>query len=81
MISTVLLTMENPLDNPDGKLAQTLIVVDYIITFVFLCEMIFKVLMLGFVFNGPDSYIRDSWNAMDFSIITVSLASIFLSGF
>ena len=44
---------------------------------MFTLEFIIKVIVLGFFFNGPDSYLRDSWNVLDFIIVLFSLFSIF----
>lgn len=38
-------------------------------------EMIFKILGLGFIF-GPDSYLRDSWNILDFVIVMIGWITI-----
>jgi presenilin-like A22 family membrane protease len=34
-----------------------------------------KILAFGYLFNGPDSYMRDYWNVIDFFIIIISVAS------
>jgi hypothetical protein len=41
---------------------------DYILSFIFLFELLIKVVVYGFAFNGPDSYMKNSWNVMDFII-------------
>lgn len=43
-------------------------------------EMMIKVVVFGFITNGPDSYMRSAWNIMDFIIVDFSLISIFFSG-
>jgi hypothetical protein len=35
-----------------------------------------KVVVYGFALNGPDSYMRSSWNVMDFIIVFFSMVSI-----
>jgi hypothetical protein len=49
---------------------------DYILSFTFLFELLIKVVVYGFAFNGPDSYIKNSWNKMDFIIVFFSMVSI-----
>ena len=40
-----------------------------------------KVIVYGFAVNGPDSYILNPWNVMDFIIVIFSLISIVFSEF
>ena len=40
-----------------------------------------KVIVYGFVLNGPDSYMLNPWNVMDFVIVIFSLISIVFSEF
>jgi len=47
---------------------------------IFTAELLIKVIVMGFAFNGPDSYIRDAWNIMDFIIVAFSLISIAAAG-
>jgi len=42
-------------------------------TICFTIEMVIKVISFGFAFNGPDSYLKDPWNILDFLIVTLSL--------
>ena len=51
-------------------------ILDYILSFVFLFELLIKVVVLGFAFNGEDSYLKNSWNKMDFIIVFFSMVSI-----
>jgi hypothetical protein len=61
-MSCLHLSLDNPLNNPDGEMAYWLKYVDYITTVVFLFECIIKIIGFGFMMNGAKSYIRDSWN-------------------
>lgn len=47
-------------------------------TALFTVELILKVIVFGFIFNGKDSYIRNAWNIMDFVIVVFSLISLSL---
>jgi hypothetical protein len=49
---------------------------DIILSIIFLFELLIKVVVYGFAFNGPDSYMRSSWNVMDFIIVFFSMVSI-----
>ena len=48
-------------------------------TSAFSSEMLIKITVYGFAFNGDLSYIRDPWNILDFFIVTVSILSLSLS--
>ena len=48
-------------------------------TAFFVCEMMTKIFALGFAFCGPDSYIRDSTNTLDFIIVVSSILDTCLS--
>ena len=49
------------------------------ITAIFCLESLLKIIVYGFVINGPESYLRISWNIMDFIIVIFSIISILLS--
>lgn len=37
-------------------------------------EMVFKIVGLGFII-GPDTYLRDPWNILDFTIVVIGWAT------
>jgi hypothetical protein len=43
-----------------------------VITVIFIMEATIKILVMGFV-NGPHTYLKDSWNVMDFFIVFFSI--------
>ena len=40
-------------------------------------EMVLKILGLGLIFSGKESYLRDPWNILDFIIVMSAYATIF----
>ena len=46
--------------------------IDLALTCAFAIEAILKIITTGFWFNGSKSYLRDSWNILDFSIVVFS---------
>jgi hypothetical protein len=50
--------------------------VDYGMTAIFFCEMCMKIIALGFYGCGPESYILNGWNDLDFLIVLSALFSI-----
>ena len=69
----MLLAVDNPLDNPKSKKQLILTKLDYTMTAVFSAEALIKILVFGFYFNGSKSYLRKSWNKLDFLVIFVSI--------
>ena len=78
--STMMLTLENPLNDPNGTLMMFLQYTDYVFTTIFAIECVFKNIQTGFLFNGPNSYLRNAWNMIDFIIVAFSLVSVFSLG-
>jgi len=72
-ISTLLLTMEAPLSDPDSLKNNILGHINTVMTFSFILEFLIKIITHGFACNGPDSYILNAWNIMDFIIVMVSI--------
>ena len=76
LFSTILLAIEDPFENPLSMKKKVLTVLDIILSFIFLFELLIKVVVKGFAFNGRDSYLKNSWNKMDFIIVFFSMVSI-----
>jgi len=79
VFSTVLMAIDNPLNDPNGTLSTVLNNIDIAITIIFCLESIFKIIHNGLLFNGKQSYLRISWNIMDFVIVVFSVISIIFS--
>lgn len=78
-ISSVLLALDNPLNNPESTLVYFLYIADIILTAFFAIEAIFKILTYGFLINGNNSYMRNGWNFIDFIVVVFSIASLSVS--
>ena len=75
MISTFTLAMEEPLDDPDSLSRQLLAIIDKTMTVIFLIEATLKIITVGFLFNGKQSYLREASNILDFMIVVSALIS------
>ena len=53
---------------------------DIFITSIFALECTIKIIVYGFVINGPSSYMRAVWNVLDFLIVIISILSLTLTG-
>ena len=81
IFSTILLAVDNPLDDPRSRKQFVLTILDYITTTVFSFECIIKIMVYGLVFNGRSSYFREPWNMLDFFVVFVSVFSYLPLGF
>ena len=72
-MTTIMIAFESPLKDPNSEEQKTIELIDNIITFLFLVETLLKIVSFGFIANGPNSYLRSSWNRLDFFIVVVSL--------
>lgn len=73
IISTIELAIDNPLNDKESILQQTLAILDYNLTAIFIIEAILKIIANGFVNCGSKSYIRSMWNTLDFFIVGISV--------
>lgn len=78
-ISSIMLALDNPLNDPNGTLSKFLITIDVIFTIIFALESLMKILAFGLIMNGESSYLKNSWNVMDFVIVTLSIISLSLT--
>ena len=79
-ISTILLTLDNPLSNKTNAYAHTLKYIDYLMTAIFTLECIINVILFGLIMNGPSSYLKSNWNQMDMVIVILAIVSVAVEG-
>jgi hypothetical protein len=92
-ISTVMLCMDEPhleyCTTHNGNaaiygvescqdLVDFMVTVDWIISILFLFEMLFKMIAVG-LFMHKGAYLRDGWNWLDFLIVIISFLSLSMS--
>lgn len=73
IISTINLSIENPLDDPECLKTMILYYCDIVLSSSFIAEATIKIIAQGFLFNGPSSYLKDYWNLLDFFIVCCSI--------
>jgi len=76
--STIVLSIENPLDDPNSLKTEILEIFNLFFTISFIIEALIKILALGFVMNGKMSYLKDYWNVLDFVIVLCSIVDLVL---
>jgi len=79
-LSSIKLALESYLvDEPsDSKLVQISEELDFIFNYLFILECVLKIIALGFAMD-EGSYMRDSWNKLDFFIVTTSIIDMMLT--
>ena len=88
LVSTLSLIIDMPhLSVVDHPLRQTITVFNWIFTFLFLIEMILKIIAMGFLYTKTPSkytlsvaYLRSGWNILDFFIVLISILSLIDTG-
>ena len=74
LASTVQLALENPLNDPQGTLYKSLVLIDMITTVIFGVEMVLKIVAFGLLFSGENAYLRNPTNLLDFFITSLSVS-------
>jgi len=72
-ISSIFLALET---SDDPNILKISNIFSYVFLGIYLLEFIFKSIAYGFV-NGDETYLRDSWNVLDFLVIISGLISLF----
>ena len=75
--NSIVLTLEDPTD-PDSGSTGFLATLDTIFLILYTIEMMLKIIGLGFILN-KGSYLRESWNILDFVIVVSAYLQLLLS--
>jgi hypothetical protein len=76
LLNCFFLSLERPTLDQDSPLASTLRGMDFFFAFVFLFEMVAKMIAHGFWMPEGRGYFRNNWNILDFFVVLVSLVSL-----
>ena len=77
---SILLALDNPLNDPKSILVTFMDKSDIAFTLVFGLEALGKIICLGLLFNGPGSYLRNGWNIIDSTVVVLSVISLSIEG-
>ena len=78
VVNCIVLSLEDPTDKNCETVRCTFTTyADLVLTALFIIECIINILGLGFYYRG-DSYIRDEWNILDFTIVVSGALVIIL---
>ena len=75
IIQSVAITFENPVAQIDPETLNIINNVSRVVTLIFLLEAIAKIIVYGFLINGPNSYLLDGWNIFDFLVVISAIFS------
>eukprot|EP00347_Sterkiella_histriomuscorum_P019834 403340124 len=78
--STIILSLDEPLSDPNSRMNKTLDQLDIAFSILFLFECILKIFVFGLAMNGKQSYLQNGWNILDFIIVCLSLFSLLSAG-
>ena len=70
--------MDSPLVDNQSTKYRIFVYTDQIISFIFLLESIIYIIVYGFYFNGPFSYLKDHFFRIDFFIVVTSIPGLIL---
>ena len=75
MANSITLAIDIPSTKNNDNIQDFLTVSEYAFLVLFTIEMTLKVVSLGFVLH-PHSYLRNSWNVMDFTVVMIGYFSL-----
>lgn len=79
LLSSILLAIDNPLDDPKSQKVKIISYIDIVFTCMFTIEASVKIIAKGFVYNkmGPiQPYIKSYWNMLDFVVVVAALLDL-----
>lgn len=76
IVSSICLAFEHPENDKNSTMMKNLLILDVVLTVVFVFEMFTKIISRGFVM-APASYLQDSWDRIDFLIVLISVIGLF----
>lgn len=82
LVSSVLLILDNPLNDPKSGMSIVIRYIDASLTFSFFIEALIKIFAFGFMFSslrGVNAYLRSGWNILDLIVVTTSVIDFFIS--
>jgi len=65
------------LDQEVDFITQNNEVIDFFFLLIYTAEMVLKIIAMGF-FMRPHSYLRDSWNILDFTVVILGWVSMMI---
>jgi voltage-dependent calcium channel T type alpha-1I len=78
-LNSLLLALVTP-ELKAGYERETINLMLQIISIIFIIECVIKVIVMGFYW-GNETYLKDSWNILDFTIVMASIINMIISYF
>lgn len=70
-LSSISIALQMPSLDRNGVMYIVLEYLDMVFVVLFAVEALLKILVCGFIANGPGSYLRSGWNMLDFLIVVL----------
>jgi len=81
-LQAVTIALDEPIHSKDllekGGLLYYIDIINNIITYVFIVEMVIKIIVFGLFTNGPKSYLKSGWNILDCIIVLISILGMII---
>jgi hypothetical protein len=74
LLNSVIMTFDDYTDQNNPS--RFFVISENVFLALYSAEMILKILGMGFIF-GPNAYLKESWNVLDFLIVISSYPSLF----
>ena len=68
-IQSILLALDNPLNDPDGLMVTFLGYSDIVFSSIFAVEAVLKIIAYGLFFNRDVAYLKSGWNIIDATVV------------
>ena len=81
MISSAMLPMDNPLNDPNSHYSLTITKINVVFTLCFICEASIKIIAKGLISNNLGEikpYLDSGWNRVDAFVVSVSTVDLIL---
>ena len=65
------------MDDPNTISSDVFLYFDYVLSGIFVIEVLLKVIGYGFIFCGSKSYLKNYWNVLDLVVISITISSYF----
>jgi hypothetical protein len=81
MISSAMLPMDNPLNDPNSHYSVMIARINVVFTLCFICEASIKIIAKGLIYNNLGEikpYLDSGWNRVDAFVVTISTVDLIL---
>ena len=78
-LNSIIISFTTTLNDPNGTTLKTMTALDIVTTIFFCTETVGRIIVCGFIFNGPKSFLRKYFNVLDFTITLLDVITLIFS--